>query len=63
MRATTLPLFIIHLLLLNGNGMLTMGEDEVRRTWKDDFEDPYNVDTQRQVVVHVCGFEGVQRGN
>ena len=27
------------------------------------FEDLYNIDTQEKVAVHVCGFEGVQRGN
>ena len=36
-----------------GNGGLAQGED---------FEDLYNIDTQEQVAVHVCGFDGIQRG-
>ena len=27
------------------------------------FEDLYNVDTQEQVQLHMCGFDGIQRGN
>ena len=30
----------------NGNGRLAGGEDEVRRIWKDYFEDLYNLETQ-----------------
>ena len=35
----------------------------MRRTWKEYFEDLYNIDTNRQIIVHMCGFDGVQRGN
>ena len=31
--------------------------------WRDYFADFYNMDTQEQVSVHMCGFHGVQRGN
>ena len=27
------------------------------------FKDLYNVDTQEQVGVHMCGYDGVRRGN
>ena len=27
------------------------------------FEDLYNIDTQEQVVVQMCGFDGIQGGN
>ena len=47
----------------DGNGKLVLGEDEVQRIWKDYFEDLYNVDTQEQGTVHMCGFDGVQRSN
>ena len=47
----------------DGNGRLAQGEDEVRKIWKDYFEDLYNMDTQEQVAVHMCGFHGIQRGN
>ena len=36
---------------------------EVQRIWEDYFEDLYNIDTQEQVLVHMCGFDGAQRGN
>ena len=38
------------------------GEDEVRKFWKEYFEDLYNIDTQEQVQ-STCGFDGIQRGN
>ena len=37
------------------------GEDEVQRIWKEYFEDLYNIDTQKQVAVHMCGFDGIWR--
>ena len=40
-----------------------LGGNEKRSIWKDYFEDLYDIDTQEQVAVHVCGFDGVQRGN
>ena len=27
------------------------------------FEDLYNIDTQEEVVVHMCCFDGIRRGN
>ena len=42
---------------------LAQGEDEVRRIWKEYFEDLYNVDNQKQVAVHMCGFNEIQKGN
>ena len=47
----------------NGNGRLNQGEDEVRKIWKKYFEDVYNIDTQEEVAVHTCGFDGIQRSN
>ena len=40
-----------------------MGEVEVRRIWKEYFKDLYKIDTQEQVAVNMCSFDGVQRGN
>ena len=48
---------------MDRNGRLVQGEDEVRRIWKEYFENLYNVDTQEQVAVHMCGFDRTQRGN
>ena len=31
--------------------------------WKEYFEDLYNIDTQEQVAVHMCGFDGIRRSN
>ena len=45
------------------NGRLSQGEEEVRRIWKGYLEDLYNIDTQDQVSVHMCGFEEIRRGN
>ena len=47
----------------DGNGRLAQGEDEVRRICMEYFEDLYNIDTQKQVAVHVCGFDVIRRGN
>ena len=35
----------------------------MQRIWKEYFEDLYNIDTHGQVGVHMCDFDGVQRGN
>ena len=47
----------------DGNGNLTRGEDEVRRIWKEYFEGLYSTNIQKQVPVHMCGFDGIRRGN
>ena len=47
----------------DGNGRLALGEEEVRRIWKDYLEDLYNIDTLEQVAVYMCGFHGIRRGN
>ena len=47
----------------DGNGRLVPEEAEVRRIWKEYYEDLYNIDTQEQVALLMCGFNGVQRGN
>ena len=47
----------------DGNERLAWGEDEVQKIWKEYFEDLYNIDTQEQVGVHMCGFDGIQWGN
>ena len=36
-------------------------EDEVRRIWKDYFED--FLDTQEQVAFHMCVFDGTRKAN
>ena len=46
----------------DGNGRLAQGEEEMRRIWKEYFEDLYNIETQKQVGVHMCGFGGIRRG-
>ena len=33
-----------------------------KRCGKEYFEDIYNIDTQEQVVVHMCDFDGIRRG-
>ena len=36
----------------NGNGRLARGEDELRRIWKENFEDLHNIGTLEQVLFH-----------
>ena len=45
------------------NWRLAVGEEQVQMTWKNYFEDLYNMDTQEQVVVPMCGSGIVQRDN
>ena len=45
------------------NMSLTKGEDEVRKIWKESFEDLYNINTQKLVVFNMCGFDRIRRGN
>ena len=40
---------------------MEMGDNKVCRMWREYFEDLYNMDTQKQVSVHMCGFNVVQR--
>ena len=47
----------------SGNGRLVQGEDEMRRIWKEHFEDLYNLHVQEQVAIHMCDFDRIQRGN
>ena len=47
----------------DGKRRLALSEVEVRRIWKKYYKELYNVDTQEEVPVHVCGFTGVWRGN
>ena len=47
----------------DGNGRFVLEEGEVRRIWKEYYEDLYNIDIQEQVAVYMCGFDGVRRGN
>ena len=47
----------------NEIGRLGLEEVEVRKIWKEYFEDPYDIDTQEQVAFYMCDFTGVQRDN
>ena len=35
----------------------------MRKIWKEYFEYLYYIDTQEQVAVHMCSFDGIQRVN
>ena len=35
----------------------------MRKIWREYFEDLYNIDTQEEVAVYMCGFDGIRRGN
>ena len=34
----------------------------MRKVWKEYFEDLYNIDTQEEVAVKMCGLDGIWRG-
>ena len=40
-----------------------MEDCEIQKIWREYYEDLYNIDTQEQVAVYICGFDGVRRGN
>ena len=40
---------------------MAQGEEQAQNIWKEYFEDVYNIDTQEQVAVHMCGFDGIRR--
>ena len=42
---------------------MEMREWHWERIWKDYFDDLYNIDTQEQVAIHICGFDGIQESN
>ena len=42
----------------NGNGRM-----KCEKSGKEYFEDLYNKDTQEQVAVQMCGYDGIWRGN
>ena len=44
-------------------GRLAQGENEERMIWKEYFEDLYNIDIKEVAPVHMCGFDGIRRGN
>ena len=48
---------------LDGNERLAQVEDGTRKIWKEYFKDLYNIDTQEQVAVSMCGFDGIRKGN
>ena len=47
----------------DGNRRFALEEVEVQSIWKDYIQNLYYTDTQEQVVVHMCGFDRVWRGN
>ena len=41
----------------DGNGRPVLEEEEVRRIWKEYFEDLCDIDTEEQVAVYICDFD------
>ena len=39
------------------------GVGQSEKDLEDYFEDLYNIDTKEEITVHMCGFDGIQRGN
>ena len=38
-----------------------MGDDYARKTWKEYFEDMYNVNSKERVAVNMCGLDGANK--
>ena len=34
----------------------------MRETWKENFEEQYNVDAEYRVTVNMCDFDGARKG-
>ena len=47
----------------DGSRWLAMGEDNVRKTYKEYFENLFNVDTEEKDTVNICGILKVQEGD
>ena len=45
------------------NRRVVQGEDEMQKIWKDYYEHQYNINAQEPVGFHICGFDGIRRGN
>ena len=43
--------------IIDNTGRLTVGEGELRKVWKDSFEDPYNVTLDEQVLANMYGWD------
>ena len=50
-------------LIKDGNWRLVLEVAEIRRIWKEYYKNLHNIDTQEQVAVYMCGFDGVRSGN
>ena len=44
-------------------GMLGVGGDDLQKTWKEHYEDLYNVDKDEQIAISVCGSDGARKDN
>ena len=44
-----------------GNRWVALEEAELRRIWREYYEDLFNIDIQEHVAVHLCYFDGVRR--
>ena len=42
---------------------MALEEIGMQRIFKEYYDDLYNIKTQEQVTVHMCGFDGVRSGN
>ena len=45
----------------DGNGRLAQGQDKLQWIWKEYLK--ICIDSQEQVAVHICGYDGIRRGN
>ena len=46
---------------MNRNGVFVTDEMDVRGVWKEHFENLHNINSNDEVLVNVCGFDGTRR--
>ena len=47
--------------IMKRDGAFVTDEMDVRRVWKKHFENVYNIGSNEEVIVNVCGFDGAKR--
>ena len=47
--------------IMNSDGSFVTVEMNVRKVWREHFENLHNVGSNEEVIVNVCGFDGLRR--
>ena len=47
--------------IMNRDGNFVMNETDVKRVWREHFENLHNFGRNEEVTVNACGFDGIRR--